>query len=126
MSNKSYHLRSRIAGDRRHGYRAYLAIGAVGTALIVLMADRARMVPARDAGIGPAPSAAALAITRRVRPLAFEANHGQFSPAVKYAARGQGFNLFVTDHEMAIAIPEAAKRDAKAQTAAGATSVATK
>jgi hypothetical protein len=47
-----------------------------------------------------------MAIAHRTRPLAFESNRGQFAPAVKYLARGQGFNLFITDHELVLAVPE--------------------
>src|SRR5262245_31293914 len=37
-------------------------------------------------------------------PLAFEPNHGQFDPVVRFASRGKGYTLFLTDTESVLAI----------------------
>jgi hypothetical protein len=37
-------------------------------------------------------------------PLAFEANHGQADPSVKFLSRGSGYSLFLTDSEAVLAL----------------------
>ena len=37
-------------------------------------------------------------------PLAFEANHGQSDPSVKFLSRGSGYSLFLTDSEAVLAL----------------------
>jgi hypothetical protein len=44
-----------------------------------------------------------------VQPLAFEPNQGQFEPAVRYLARGRGFDLYIGDRELGIAVPQPAQ-----------------
>src|ERR1700691_636516 len=50
-------------------------------------------------------SPAALKTLEALRPLSFEPNHGLLSSRVKYIARAPGFNLLVTDKEVALALP---------------------
>jgi hypothetical protein len=40
-------------------------------------------------------------------PLAFEANHGQADPSVKFLSRGNGYSLFLTDSEAVLALGRA-------------------
>jgi len=57
--------------------------------------------------------------TLRALPLAFEANQGQSDPQVNYIARGNGYTLFLTDHDAVFALqapsPSAAAAQAGAQ-----------
>ena len=39
-------------------------------------------------------------------PLAFEPNEGQFDPAVRFLARGQGYSLFLTDNQAVFALQQ--------------------
>ena len=46
------------------------------------------------------------------QPLAFERNVGQADPAVRFLARGQGYQLFLTESEAVMVLPESPGRNA--------------
>jgi hypothetical protein len=76
-----------------------LALAAM--ALVLLVGPRA------DAS-GPSPIPQAIGR----QPLGFEANHGQTDPSVDYLARGNGYTLFLTRHEVVFSVlaPEQAEQ----------------
>ncbi|MGD9730500.1 MAG: hypothetical protein AB7L09_10120 [Nitrospira sp.] len=51
-----------------------------------------------------APSTAVLQSTYGKLPLSFEANHGQWDPAVQFITRGRGHQLFLTPNEAVLAL----------------------
>jgi len=52
----------------------------------------------------PAPSLARLESAYGRLPLSFEANHGQWDPAVQFVTRGRGHQLFLTQSEAVLAL----------------------
>ncbi|MGH7868180.1 MAG: hypothetical protein ACREP9_11310, partial [Candidatus Dormibacteraceae bacterium] len=44
------------------------------------------------------------------RPLIFEANQGQTDPRVKFISRGDGYSLFLTDHDAVLELRQTAER----------------
>ncbi len=80
-------------GSWRHVAFAALTVGALTSHSSPLRAG------------GPVASPERAADSKAVRPslpLAFEPNHGQFDPQVRFVSRGRGYTLFLTDTEAVI------------------------
>ena len=80
----------------------YLIVAGASSGMEVL--DGTPSVPAGDVS-GPAPP---LAVERSTAflgmPLSFEANQGQVGPETSYLARGSGYRVFASPHEMSLAL----------------------
>ncbi|HSP05936.1 MAG TPA: hypothetical protein VLR94_02105, partial [Acidobacteriota bacterium] len=89
---------------------AVVAVAISGGA-VVYSASRAQNASAMNQGTNKSQAAALTAEQRgRIRasmnalPLAFEANHGQTDPQVKYTTRGNGYSVFLTANDAVFAI----------------------
>lgn len=87
------------------------AIALIAVAIIALAgtASRQHRSASNKAGVPVSPALTAQQRTRigagfDALPVAFEANHGQIDPQVKYMARGNGYTLFLTGNEAVLAV----------------------
>src|SRR5262245_59164689 len=93
------------AADMRSLSRAVLLLAAA----VALSADRTlTAVHADNEPDAAAPSRLAGRYGRL--PLAFEANHGQTDPQVKFLSRGQGHTLFLTSTDAVFVLPQTVVR----------------
>ena len=86
---------------------ARVAIGLITMTLIGVLAAQSVEGPNQKLGAGSGPQAtkSSRAISSHGLPLGFELNKGQMDPAVKYAARGGQYTLFLTSSEAVFALP---------------------
>lgn len=86
---------------------AVIAIGLVTTALPAAMVAQSIERQSQQAHATPTTGAtkSETAISMAGLPLGFELNKGQMDPAVKYAARGSQYTLFLTSSEAVFAMP---------------------
>ncbi len=106
-----------------------------GITLVAVIVLAAQLIAGTPASLRPAlpsssrnmaaPTRSAAAITPAARarvnatyaalPLAFEANHGQVDPQVKYLARGNGYTLFLTPSDAVISLYSSARHSEQTQ-----------
>src|SRR5208282_4661059 len=86
---------------------AAIAIGVVTTLLPTAVVAQSMERHSQQAQASPATGTAKseTAISMAGLPLGFELNKGQMDPAVKYAARGSQYTLFLTSSEAVFALP---------------------
>lgn len=75
--------------------RAFFVLFAVAIVAAIVIPAGAATLP---------PSKARLAQSYGKIPLSFEANQGQFDPAVKFVSRGHGYSLFLTPQEAVLGL----------------------
>jgi hypothetical protein len=105
--------------DRLHSRSRLLVLCFTVTSLLVLTTvpphSRARAANALDAApvarpvVGPSAQAGVRAAYGKL-PMRFERNQGQFDPRVRFAARGAGYNLWLTASEAVLSLQSGSPR----------------